>query len=238
MTERKVAVIVGVGPGIGGAVARRFAGEGHAVALAARSPEKLAPVAEAIENAGGVALPVPMDATDAGQVEEAFARIRSELGDPSVLVYNAGAFHIAGLLEIDTATFERSWRINCLGAFHCAQQVLPAMVDAGRGTLLFTGATGSLRGGARFSCLAVGKFGLRALAQSMAREFGPQGVHVAHVIIDGMVDLPRTRSWMPDKPDEAFLAPDAVAEAYWALHSQHPSTWTHEIDLRPATESF
>jgi NAD(P)-dependent dehydrogenase (short-subunit alcohol dehydrogenase family) len=128
--------------------------------------------------------------------------------------------------------------VNCLGGFLCAREVLPAMLESGRGTLLFSGATASLRGGARFSGLAVGKFGLRALAQSVAREFGPRGIHAAHVIIDGQIDTARVRSMMPGRDAASMLAPDAIAESYWQLHVQHPSAWTQELDLRPASEKF
>jgi NAD(P)-dependent dehydrogenase (short-subunit alcohol dehydrogenase family) len=124
------------------------------------------------------------------------------------------------------------------GAFYAAQQVLPAMVEAGRGSVLLTGATASMRGSARFSALAVGKFGLRALAQSMAREFGPQGVHVSHVIIDGQINTPRIQETSPDREDHTMLSPEAIAETYWQLHSQDRTAWTLELDLRPAVESF
>lgn len=133
--------------------------------------------------------------------------------------------------------------IKNAGAFYAAQQVLPAMVEAGRGTILLTGATASLRGSARFSALAVGKFGLRALAQSMAREFGPQGIHVAHVVIDGQIDgqinTPRVREmYGEDREEHTMLAPDAISETYWQLHAQDPTAWTLELDLRPSVESF
>jgi NAD(P)-dependent dehydrogenase (short-subunit alcohol dehydrogenase family) len=124
------------------------------------------------------------------------------------------------------------------GAFYAAQQVLPAMVEVGRGTVLLTGATASLRGSARFSALAVGKFGLRALAQSMAREFGPQGIHVAHVIIDGQINTPRMREMSPDREEHTMLSPEAIAETYWQLHAQDHTAWSLELDLRPAVESF
>ena len=124
------------------------------------------------------------------------------------------------------------------GAFYGAQQVLPAMLEAGRGTILLTGATASLRGSARFSALAVGKFGLRALAQSMAREFGPQGIHVAHVVIDGQINTPRMREMSPDREEHTMLSPEAIAETYWQLHSQDRTAWTLELDLRPSVERF
>jgi NAD(P)-dependent dehydrogenase (short-subunit alcohol dehydrogenase family) len=234
----KTAAILGVGPGLGAAVARRFAREGFAVALMARREESVAGVREEIEGAGGTALPVSADATDPASVAAAFDEVRSNLGAPGVFVYNAGAFQMGGILDLSPEKFDECFKANCAGAFYAAQQVLPAMVEAGRGTVLLTGATAALRGGARFSALAVGKFGLRALAQSMAREFGPQGVHVAHVVVDGQIDTPRVREMSPGREDHTMLSPDAIAETYWQLHSQHPTAWTLELDLRPAVESF
>ncbi len=234
----KVAAILGVGPGLGSAVARRFASEGFAVALMARKEESVAGVREEIEGQGGTALPVAADATDPPSVEVAFGRVRDEVGDPEVFVYNAGAFQMGGILEISPEKFDECFMANCAGAFYAAQQVLPAMVEAGRGTILLTGATASLRGSARFATLAVGKFGLRALGQSMAREFGPQGIHVAHTIIDGQINTPRVRERSPDREKHTMLSPDAIAETYWQLHIQDRTAWTLELDLRPAVESF
>ena len=234
----KVAAVLGVGPGLGAAVARRFAVEGFAVALMARRQESVAGVRGEIEAAGGTALAVSADATDPASVVAAFDRVRAELGEPEVFIYNAGAFQMGGILEISPEKFDECFKANCAGAFYAAQQVLPAMVEAGRGTVLLTGATAALRGGARFSALAVGKFGLRALAQSMAREFGPQGVHVAHAVIDGQIDTPRVREMSPGREDHTMLSPEAIAETYWQLHSQDRTAWTLELDLRPAVESF
>ena len=234
----KVAAVLGVGPGLGAAVSRRFAREGFTVALIARSEESIAGVREEIEGSGGDAFAVTADAADAGSVASSFERVRSELGDPEVFVYNAGAFEMGGVLEIPPKRFDECFRTNCAGAFYAAQQVLPAMVEAGRGTILMTGATASLRGSARFSALAVGKFGLRALAQSMAREFGPQGVHVAHVVIDGQINTPRMRAMSPEREEHTMLSPDAIAETYWQLHTQDPTAWTLELDLRPSVERF
>jgi NAD(P)-dependent dehydrogenase (short-subunit alcohol dehydrogenase family) len=234
----KTAAILGVGPGLGAAVARRFAREGFAVALMARREQSVAGVQEEIEGAGGRALPVSADATDPASVAAAFDEVRSNLGAPEIFVYNAGAFQMGGILDLSPEKFDECFKANCAGAFYAAQQVLPAMVDGGRGTVLLTGATAALRGGARFSALAVGKFGLRALAQSMAREFGPQGVHVAHVVVDGQIDTPRVREMSPDREDHTMLSPDAIAETYWQLHSQDRTAWTLELDLRPAVESF
>jgi NAD(P)-dependent dehydrogenase (short-subunit alcohol dehydrogenase family) len=204
----------------------------------ARSEESLAGVREEIEGKGGTALPITADATDPASVEEAFGRVRQELGGPEVFVYNAGAFQMGGILEVVPERFDECFKANCAGAFYAARQVLPAMVEAGRGTILLTGATASLRGSARFSALAVGKFGLRALAQSMAREFGPQGIHVAHVVIDGQINTPSVRERSPDREEHTMLSPDAIAETYWRLHTQDRTAWTLELDLRPSVESF
>jgi NAD(P)-dependent dehydrogenase (short-subunit alcohol dehydrogenase family) len=234
----KVAAILGVGPGLGAAVARRFAREGFAVALMARNEDGLSGIRQEIEEDGGAALSISADATDPASVEVAFGRVRDEVGDPEVFVYNAGAFQMGGVLEIPPERFDECFRANCAGAFYAAQQVLPAMVEAGRGTILLTGATASLRGSARFSALAVGKFGLRALSQSMAREFGPQGIHVAHVVIDGQINTPSMRERSPDREEHTMLSPEAIAETYWRLHTQDRTAWTLELDLRPSVEGF
>jgi len=181
---------------------------------------------------------VETDATDATSVANAFDRVRDELGDPEVFVYNAGAFQMGGILELSPEQFDNCFQANCSGAFHGAQQVLPAMAERGSGTVILTGATASLRGSARFAALSTGKFGLRALAQSMAREFWPQGIHVAHVVIDGQIDTPRVREMSPDREEHTMLSLDAIAEAYWRLHDQNRTAWTLELDLRPAVESF
>jgi NAD(P)-dependent dehydrogenase (short-subunit alcohol dehydrogenase family) len=234
----KVAAVLGVGPGLGAAVARRFAREGFAVGLMARGEESLAAAREEVESSGGTALAVTADATCATSVASAFNRVREELGAPEVFVYNAGTFQMGGILELRPEQFDDCFRANCSGAFYGAQQVLPAMVERGRGTVILTGATAALRGSARFAALATGKFGLRALAQSMAREFGPQGIHIAHVIIDGQINTPRLREDQPDREEITTLSPESIAETYWQLHAQHPTAWTLELDLRPALESF
>jgi NAD(P)-dependent dehydrogenase (short-subunit alcohol dehydrogenase family) len=234
----KTAAILGVGPGLGAAVARRFAREGFAVALMARREASVSDVRREIEAAGGTALPISADATDPASVEAAFEKARAGLGDPEVFVYNAGAFQMGCILDLSAEKFDECFRANCAGAFYAARQVLPAMVERGIGTILLTGASAALRGRANFSALAVGKFGLRALAQSMAREFGPRGVHVAHVVIDGQINTARVREMFGGRDDHTMLSPDAIAEAYWQLHAQDPTAWTLELDLRPAVESF
>ena len=234
----KVAAVLGVGPGLGATVARRFAREGFAVGLMARGEVSLAAAQEEVEGSGGTALSVAADATDAASVASAFDRVREELGEPEIFVYNAGAFQMGGILELSPEQFDDCFRANCSGAFYGAQQVLPAMVERERGTIILTGATAALRGSAKFAALATGKFGLRALAQSMAREFGPQGIHVAHVVIDGQINTPRLRKAQPDREESNTLSPESIAETYWQLHAQNPTAWTLELDLRPALESF
>lgn len=234
----KVAAVLGVGPGLGASVARRFAREGYKTALMARSEESVSDVRQGIEDGGGEATAFSVDATDPASVEEAFGKVRDELGDPEVFVYNAGAFQMGGILEVTPEQFDFCFKANCAGAFYAAQQVLPAMQEAGRGTVLLTGATASMRGSARFAALATGKFGLRALSQSMAREFGPQGIHVAHVIVDGQINTPRVQEMSPDRDENTMLSPDAIAETYWQLHAQNPTAWTLELDVRPSPESF
>lgn len=238
MSESKVAVVLGVGPGLGAAIVRRFAREGFTLGLMARSEEKLTQIQTELEKGGGTALSIPADATDPASVSSAFAQVRQKLGTPDVFVYNTGAFQMGGILEITPKQFESNWKANCFGAFLGVQQVLPGMVERGRGTILFTGATAATKGSARFAGLAVGKFGLRALAQSLAREFGPQGIHVAHIIIDGMIDTPRVRGMAPDREQHTLVSPEAIAETYWQVYLQDPTAWTLELDLRPAVEKF
>eukprot|EP00884_Botryococcus_braunii_P005431 jgi/Botrbrau1/1488/Bobra.178_3s0043.1 len=236
-----VAVVVGIGPGLGASIARRFALAGYTVALVSRKKESLVPVADAIVNEGGKALSVTADTGKINEIRQAFKEIQSSLGDPEVLVYNAGPAGMGwpppGFLDVDPEIFARSFDSGVTGAMVWSQLVLPGMVKAGKGTILFTGATAALRGGARFAPLACSKFALRALSQSIAREFQPQGVHVAHVIIDGIILSDRTAAWVAGKEDHA-LHPDAIAESYWFLHTQDRSTWTQELDLRPYVEKF
>ena len=233
-----VAVIVGVGPGLGSALCRRFASEGYAVAAIARTKAKVDAALTDIGTYNARGMGITADATVPAEVTRAMAAIQAELGTPDVVVYNAGAFEMASLLELTPERFEQLWRANCFGGFLWAQAAIPAMVERESGSVIFTGATGSVRGSARFAGLAVGKFGLRAVAQSAAREFGPKGVHVAHVIIDGMIDTPQVREWMPDRDPATLLDPDSIAETYWHLHQQPKTCWTHELDMRPSTETF
>jgi len=233
MTKR-CALIVGVGPGLGAALARRFAQGGLDVAIAARRGSRLSDLAREI---GGRAY--DCDAADEASVERLFSAVTESHGTPDVVVYNAGAFLRKPVVETQADEFERCWRVLCFGGFLVGRAAARAMLPRGRGSILFTGATASLRGGANFANLAVGKFGLRALAQSMARELGPQGIHVAHVIIDGQIaDATRPGREPGARGEDALLDPAAIAEAYWQLHVQPRSAWTQELDLRPWVEKF
>ncbi len=229
-------MIVGVGPGLGFALVRRFARAGMAVALAARSKERLEQLlaGEPVEHAKVYAC----DATDKAAVDRLFTEVEQDLGAPEVVVFNAGAFRPGGILEIEPSEFEQCWRIGCLAGFLVGQAAARRMVAQGHGTILFTGATAALRGSARFANLAVPKFGLRALAQSMARELGPKGVHVAHVIIDGQILSERYAHLEAGRGPDSLLQPDAIAEMYYQLHAQPRSAWTLELDLRPWSEKF
>ena len=234
MVKRDVAIIVGVGPGLGAALASRFVKEGLLVAVAARHGEQLEPIAK---EAGARAY--TCDAGDEKSVKDLFAAVQRDFGEPSLVAYNAGAYLPKPVLETEASEFERCWRIGCFGGFLVGREAARAMLPAGRGTILFTGATASLRGGAGFVNLAVGKFGLRAVAQSMARELGPKGIHIAHIIIDGQIAAEyRPGRSRKDRGPDSFMEPDAIAEAYWQLHRQPRSAWTLELDLRPWVEKF
>ena len=234
MDDRPVCVVAGVGEGNGAALARAFAAEGMAVALLARGTGYISELARELPGSRAYAC----DVTDAAAVEETFARIRSELGDPETLVYNAGSGVWGDVESIGLDDFESSWRINAWGALALSRQVIPAMKAAGRGSIVFIGATASLRGGPRTAAFAPAKAAQRSLAESMARTLWPQGIHVALIVIDAVVDLPRTRRSMPDKPDDFFLRPeDMAASAVW-LTRQPRSAWTFEIDVRPYGEKW
>ena len=230
--------IIGAGPGLGAALAARFAAGGCALALLSRHATSRA--SALMKAATGKHPPVGYDCDvgDPVSIAAAFTQMRATQGDPTVLIYNAGVFLQGGILELDPALFESAWRVNCHGAFLTAREVLPAMLAAGTGTILCTGATAALRGGSRFAGLAVGKFGLRALTQSMAREFGPRGIHVAHVVIDGQIGTPAAREREPERAADTLLEPAAIAESYWQLYRQPRSAWTLEQDLRPYAEKF
>ncbi len=236
MQSRETAIIFGVGPGLGWALARRFVAENMQVGVVARDEAKLNSV---IESGGYVGVrPYVADVSNGEDVLRVFASVDRDFGDPDLVVFNAGAFHKASVLDIDPADFERCWRIGCLAGLLVGQAAARRMVKRGHGTIIFTGATAALRGSAGYANLAVPKFGLRALAQSMARELGPKGVHIGFVIIDGQIESERYRHLIDERGEDSLLAPDAIADLYLQLHRQPRSAWSHEIDVRPWSEKF
>jgi NAD(P)-dependent dehydrogenase (short-subunit alcohol dehydrogenase family) len=229
--RRPVALLVGVGDGLSAALARRLAARGHALALASRDAARLAPLAsETGARAHGC------DAAEPGAVAALFAAVAAELGAPDVVVYNPSARVRGPVAELDPAAVARALAVTAFGGFLVAQQAARLMVPRGSGTLLFTGASASVKGYAQSAPFAMGKFALRGLAQSLARELGPKGVHVAHVVIDGAIRGARNPA-DPAAPD-ALLDPDAIAATYLALIDQPRSAWTHELEVRPWTERF
>ncbi|MGH6880654.1 SDR family NAD(P)-dependent oxidoreductase [Hypericibacter sp.] len=227
MTENQVAIVVGAGPGLGDALVHRFAAAGMKVAAVSRRGGSRE-TGEYRDRVRGYAT----DATVGEQVAALFAKVGADLGPPDLVVFNVGTWDRAGILDISDALFEQAWRTGCFSGFLVGRAAAASMLQRGRGTIIFTGATASVRGSAGFAAFAVPKFGLRALAQSMARELGPKGIHVAHVILDGMIDNEGAAD------SETSLGPSAIAEAYYDLHRQQRSAWAQEIDLRPAGEKF
>ncbi|KPK28238.1 MAG: glucose 1-dehydrogenase [Betaproteobacteria bacterium SG8_40] len=243
MPEQGTALIVGVGAseGLGAAAARRFAREGLHVVVAGRTAEKVERVAQEIRASGGSAEAVVGDAARESDAIR-FVETAESKGPLALVLQNSGSNRQDSFLDLATADFEAIWREHCLAGFLTGRETARRMVPRGRGTILFTGASGSLRGKAYFAAFAAAKAGLRAVSQSMAREFGPKGIHVAHVIIDGGISGYRLKSRMPEREKQSgpdgLLSIDAIAETYWQLHLQHRSAWTLEQDLRPWSESF
>jgi len=231
---KAAAVVVGVGPGLGASLARRFARGGMEVVACARDPAK---VGALLGSEPAIRLEA-CDATKKAEVARVFGKVEQDFGAPALVAFNAGAYERGGILDILPEDFERCWRVGCFGGFLVGQAAARLMVPKGAGTILFTGATASLRGGAGFANLAVPKFGLRALAQSMARELDPKGIHVAHVVIDGQIASEARRDMAAQRGPSSLLSPDAIAETYWQLHMQPRDAWTHEQDLRPWVEKF
>ncbi len=242
--KKSSAVIIGVGPeqGLGAALAKFFAGKGLHVFIAGRSEGKLQAVAEKIRQTGGTATPVVTDATVGQEVAQLFNLTQREGFSVDIAVYNVDSNIPSPLLETDVQTFTTLWQQNCLGAFLFGKEAIKIMQPQQAGTLFFTGATASLRARPPFTAFAAAKAGLRALAQGMAREFSPQGIHVVHTIIDGVIDGDRAREQFPDyvktKGNGGLLQLEAIAQTYWAIHQQPLSAWTHELDLRPFKEPF
>jgi len=241
-TQPNVALVAGVGDGLGGAVARRFARDGHPTVLVARSAERLARIAADIERAGGRGIAYVADLREEAAVTELFDDVETEIGPIDIAVFNAGANYRASILDTPADMFEKIWRLGCYAGFLVGREAARHMVPRGRGTILFTGATASLRGASQFAAFAAAKGGIRQVAQSMARELGPKGIHVASVIIDGMIDSARVRERFPERvaqlPADGMLKPADIAEVYWQLHQQPRDAWSFEIDLRPWAEKF
>lgn len=233
-----VAVVTGVGPGLGGALVRRFARGSYAVAMMARSREFIDRLGAELKAEGAHALAISADMTDAGQVNSAFAAARAELGPIDVLLYNAGSAAWGNVTEISPEQFEQAWRVNAFGAFVSAKAAVPDMIERGSGAILFTGATAGVKAGPKSVAFGPAKFAMRGLTQSLARDLGPRGIHVAWVNVDGIIDIPRVRARMPNLKDEDLLKPTAIAETYWHLAHQDRSAWTMELEVRPFKEKF
>jgi NAD(P)-dependent dehydrogenase (short-subunit alcohol dehydrogenase family) len=244
--KNKVALIIGAGDATGGAIARRFAREGYTACVTRRSLDKLQPLLEQIRAEGGVAHGFASDARKEEEVVALVEQIEATLGAIEVLVFNIGANAPSSILEETARKYFKIWEMACFGGFLNAREVAKRMVqragDGHKGTIIFTGATASLRGGANFAAFSGAKMALRALAQSMARELGPRGIHVAHVVVDGAIDTAFIRDNFPEryalKAEDGIVNPEHIADTYWMLHSQPRDAWTHEIDLRPYMEKF
>ncbi len=232
---KPVAVIIGVGPGLGASLARRFA-EKYAVAINARTPDYLNTLAADIRGRGGTLLEAQGNIADKNEVRRAFELIRRELGEPQVLIFNAAAGPFGNVNEVTPEQFDNCMRVNALGAFLCAKECVPAMIERGSGVILFTGATAGVKAGARSIAFGAGNFAKRGLAQSLARDLGPKGIHVSWINIDGGIDLPHRQR--PNASKEDLLNPDCIAETYWHLAHQDRSAWTTELELRPFKEKF
>jgi len=242
MANDKVALVIGAGDATGGAIARRFAREGFTACVTRRTADKLAPLVAQIEREDGRARAFGSDARKEEEMVALIATIEREVGPIEVAAFNIGANVRFPIRETTTRVYFKVWEMGCFAGFLMGREVAKVMVPRGRGTILFTGATASVRGGVGYSAFSGAKHALRALAQSMARELGPQGIHVAHVIIDGAIDTEFIRTNFPQraalKDQDGILSPDAIAEAYWQLHCQNRSAWTHEMGLRPWIETW
>ncbi|MBA5688898.1 SDR family oxidoreductase [Rugamonas apoptosis] len=239
---KRAALIVGAGDATGSAIARRFAREGMVACVTRRSADKLRPLVEEIQAAGGEAVAFGADARKEEEVVALVDQIEREIAPIAVMVFNIGANVPCSILEETARKYFKIWEMACFSAFLTGREVARRMVARGRGTILFTGATAGLRGSANFAAFAGAKFALRALVQSMARELGPRNIHVAHVVVDGAIDTAFIRDNFPEryalKAQEGILNPDHIADNYWHLHVQPRDAWTHELDLRPWIEKW
>ena len=243
MTQSKrVALVIGAGDATGGAIARRFAREGFIACVTRRTAEKLAPLVEQISADGGEAHGFASDARKEEDVIALIEKIETTIAPIEVLVFNIGANAPSSILEETARRYFKIWEMACLSGFLNGREVAKRMVTRGHGTIIFTGATASMRGAANFAAFSGAKMALRALAQSMARELGPRGLHIAHVVIDGAIDTEFIRTNFPEgyakKAQDGILNPDHIADQYWMLHMQPRDAWTHELDLRPWMEKF
>lgn len=241
-TNQQAALIIGAGDATGGAIARRFAREGLIACATRRSAEKLQPLIDEIVASGGQAHGFASDARKEEEVIELVESIERDIAPIEVMVFNIGANVPCSILDETARKYFKIWEMACLGGFLVGREVAKRMVTRGQGTIIFTGATASLRGSANFAAFAGAKHGLRALAQSMARELGPKNIHVAHVVVDGAIDTQFIRDNAPEryalKDQGGILNPDHIADNYWHLHSQPHDAWTHELDLRPWSERW
>lgn len=242
MTATAIVIGVGASTGVGGALCRRFAREGLHVVVGGRTPEKIEKLADELRTAGGEATAVAIDATNADDVARLFDAAEAAGSVPELVVYNAGNNQFRPLLDMTDEFFEEVWRIGCFGGFLAGREAAKRMVPAGGGSLLFTGATASVRARPPFTAFASAKAALRAVAHGMAREFGPQGLHVGHVVIDGVIDGDYVNERIPQIKErlgaEGMLQVDDIAGVFWSLHVQPRSTWTLELDVRPFKETF
>src|SRR5665213_3128650 len=242
MADAKVALVIGAGDATGGAIAGRFAREGYIDCVTRRHADKLEPLVRQIEAEGGTARGFGSDAREEAAMIALIDEIERDIGPIEVAVHNIGANVQFPIRETTARVYLKVWEMACFSGFLLGREAAKAMVPRGRGTIFFTGATASVRGRANFAAFSGAKHALRALAQSMARELGPEGIHVAHVVIDGAIDTQWLRDNFPEraalKSQEGILEPDAIAQAYWMLCNQPRSAWTHELDLRPWMEAW
>ena len=242
MTDKKAILVIGAGDATGGAIARRFAREGYVACVTRRNAEKLLPLVEAIKAVGGAAHGFGSDARKEEDMVALVQQIEKDIAPIEVAVFNIGANVRFGITETTARVYHKVWEMACFGGFLMGREAAKVMLPRQRGTIIFTGATASLRGREGFAAFAGAKHALRALAQSMARELGPKGIHVAHPVIDGAIDTEFIRTNFPDRyalnAQGGIVNPDSIAEAYWQIHRQPRDAWTHEMDLRPWMETF
>ena len=242
MSDKKVVLVISAGDATGGAIAKRFAREGYVACVTRRSADKLQPLVDEIRAGGGEAHGFASDARKEEEVAALVEGIERDIGPIEAFVFNIGANVPCSILDETARKYFKIWEMACFSAFLTAQAVARRMVTRGRGTILFTGATAGLRGAANFAAFAGAKHGVRALAQSMARELGPRNIHVAHVVVDGAIDTAFIRDSFPDiyarKDQDGILDPEHIADNYWFLHTQPRDAWTFELDLRPWMEKW